>query len=193
MPAPGSLKALLLPPSLNNVQARERKGCRRGTARNFLHSFPLSNTPVFQSLEGPTRKPRHASVFSTHSDTQAVPAFHGIWMFKAFIRHASAFKTHRHAVYHCIKEVQHRFWLPSRTRPVKNCGIFHDFWVFFRFVICRVVPRNATSWVQPLLLEGQRVHPCECFPHRPATNLPHVMVSACFNQSSTKNGVDAIL
>ena len=27
-------------------------------------------------LEGPTRKPRHASVFSTHSDTQAVPAFH---------------------------------------------------------------------------------------------------------------------
>ena len=33
-------------------------------------------------LEGPTRKPRHASVFSTHSDTQAVPAFHCIRMFK---------------------------------------------------------------------------------------------------------------
>ena len=28
------------------------------------------------NLEGPTRKPRHASVFSMHSDTQAVPAFH---------------------------------------------------------------------------------------------------------------------
>ena len=84
-------------------------------------------------------------------------------------------------------------WLSSRTRPVKNFGIFHYFWVFFRFVICRVVPRNANSWVQPLLLEGQRVNPCERFPYRPATNLPHVMVSACFNQSSTKNGVHEIL
>ena len=46
---PGSLKALLLPPLLNNVQTRERKGYRRGTARNFLHSFPLSGTPVVQS------------------------------------------------------------------------------------------------------------------------------------------------
>ena len=36
----------------------------------------------FGLLEGPTRKPRHASVFSTHSDTQAVPAFHCIRMFK---------------------------------------------------------------------------------------------------------------
>ena len=34
------------------------------------------------SLEGPTRKPQHASVFSTHSDTQAVPAFHCIRMLK---------------------------------------------------------------------------------------------------------------
>ena len=34
--------------------------------------------PPLQSLEGPTRKPRHASVFSTHSDTQAVLAFHCI-------------------------------------------------------------------------------------------------------------------
>ena len=40
---------------------------------------------------------------------------------------------------------------------------------------------------------GKGFNPCECFPHRPATNLPHVMVSASFNQSSTKNGVDAIL
>ena len=47
--APGSLKAPLLPPLLNNVQTRERKGYRRGTARNFLHSFPLSSSPVVQS------------------------------------------------------------------------------------------------------------------------------------------------
>ena len=48
-PAPGSLKALLLPPLLNNVQTRERKGYRRGTARNFLYSLPLSGTPVVRS------------------------------------------------------------------------------------------------------------------------------------------------
>ena len=48
-PTPGSLKTPLLPPLLNNVQTRERKGYRRGTARNFLHSFPLSGTPVVQS------------------------------------------------------------------------------------------------------------------------------------------------
>ena len=49
-PTPGSLKALLLPPLLNNVQTRERKGYRRGAARNFLHLFPLSSTPVVQSM-----------------------------------------------------------------------------------------------------------------------------------------------
>ena len=48
-PVPGSLKAPLLPPLFNNVQTRERKGYRRGTARNFLHSFPLSGAPVVQS------------------------------------------------------------------------------------------------------------------------------------------------
>ena len=48
-PAPGSLKAPLLPPLLNNVQTRECKGCKQGTARNFLHSFPLSSAPVVQS------------------------------------------------------------------------------------------------------------------------------------------------
>ena len=37
---------------------------------------------VVRNLEGPTRKPRHATVFNTHSDTQAVPAFHCIRMFK---------------------------------------------------------------------------------------------------------------
>ena len=34
------------------------------------------------SWEGLTRKPRHASVFRTHSDTQAVPTFHCIRMLK---------------------------------------------------------------------------------------------------------------
>ena len=45
-PAPGSLEALLFPPLLQN---KGRKGYERGTARNFLHSFPLSGTPVVQS------------------------------------------------------------------------------------------------------------------------------------------------
>ena len=79
-----------------------------------------------------------------------------------------------------------RFWLSSRTRPVKHFGIFHYFWVFFRFVICRVVPRNANSWVQPLLLEGQKVNLSECFPFWPATNLPHVMVSACLIRAAPR-------
>ena len=35
-----------------------------------------------QKATGTTRKTRHASVLSTHSDTQAVPAFHYIRMFK---------------------------------------------------------------------------------------------------------------
>ena len=60
-------------------------------------------------LQGPTRKPRHASVCNTHSDTQAVPAFDCIRMFKGIFRHASVFKTHRHAVYQCLKEVQKLF------------------------------------------------------------------------------------
>ena len=30
-------------------ETRERKGYKRGTAQNFLHSFPLSGTPVVQS------------------------------------------------------------------------------------------------------------------------------------------------
>ena len=69
-----------------------------------------------QILEGPTRKPQHASVFSTHSDTQAVPAFHSAYeCLQAFFRHASMFKTHRHAIYHCLKEVQ---------KPFRHASIF---------------------------------------------------------------------
>ena len=36
-PAPGSLKTLLFPPLLNNVQTRKRKGYRRGTSSIHLH------------------------------------------------------------------------------------------------------------------------------------------------------------
>ena len=44
--------------------------------------YILLRVTEVRNLEGPTREPRHASVFSTHSDTQAVPAFHCIRMFK---------------------------------------------------------------------------------------------------------------
>ena len=40
-PAPGSLKTLM-------YKTRERKGYKRGTARNFLHSFPLSEQTTKQ-------------------------------------------------------------------------------------------------------------------------------------------------
>ena len=43
---------------------------------------PILSFDMCMLVEGPTCKPRHASVFSTHSDTQAVPAFHCIQMFK---------------------------------------------------------------------------------------------------------------
>ena len=42
------------------------------------------------------RRPR--SVFSTHSDTQAVPAFHCIRMFKGIFFDTRVFKTNRQAV-----------------------------------------------------------------------------------------------
>ena len=54
-------------------------------------------------LEGPTRKPRHASVCSTHSDTQAVPALHCIRMLGGNFS-TCVFKTHPHAVYQCLKK-----------------------------------------------------------------------------------------
>ena len=51
-----------------------------------LHVIVLM-TRAHHNLEGPTRKPRHASVFSTHSDTQAVPAFH------AFLKRTDTLST----------------------------------------------------------------------------------------------------
>ena len=50
-------------------------------------TWPRLDWPL--NLEGPTRKPRHASAFSTHSDTQAVPEFHCEYeCLKAFFWHA---------------------------------------------------------------------------------------------------------
>ena len=63
-----------------------------------------------------TQTPTRWCVLSTHSDTQAVPAIHCIRIcLKAFFRHASVFKTHRHAVYHCLKEVQ---------KPFRHANVF---------------------------------------------------------------------
>ena len=63
-----------------------------------------------QERRADTQTPTRNNVFSTHSDTQAVPAFHCIRLcLKAVFRHARVFKTHRHAVYHCLKEVQNHF------------------------------------------------------------------------------------
>ena len=51
----------------------------------------LGGVGAILTLEGPTRKPRHASVFSTRSDTQAVPAFHCMLMFKGIFFDTLAF------------------------------------------------------------------------------------------------------
>ena len=138
-PAPGSLKALMFPPLLNNAHNKGTQGVRarygaelppfisivrylgrpvilgmdqfetfqeigdfdfslgseRSQKRLFLQLFgpywgavkpklaeKITTWGSRLALDGPTRKPRHASVLSTHSDTQAVPAFHCIRMFK---------------------------------------------------------------------------------------------------------------
>ena len=49
-PAPGSPKGLLFPSLSNTVE-------NKGTARNFLHSFPLSGAPVVQSYCAWTNDP----------------------------------------------------------------------------------------------------------------------------------------
>ena len=58
------------------------------TQKVYVHVVPS----FLRNLEGPTCKPRHASVFSTHSDTQAVPAFHCEYeLFKSILFNALAF------------------------------------------------------------------------------------------------------
>ena len=93
-PALGSLKVLLFPPLLNNVQTRERKGYKRGTARNFLHSFPLSGAPVVQSFCVSTKRACFkgsrtpcdmgisAGCFSAYSWRR--PAYSCVWEFSCF-------------------------------------------------------------------------------------------------------------
>ena len=91
------------------------RSCGTKTHKVFDHRKVEKTTPNFLRnpelrRAGPTHKPRHASVFSTHSDTQAVPAFHCIRLcLKASFRHASVFKKHRHTIHHCLKEVQKTF------------------------------------------------------------------------------------
>ena len=78
----------------------------------LLQSFGplLANSDL--PLEGPTRKPRHASVFSTSTPTRK--QFPHSTVETNVYRHffstrARVLKTHRHAVYHCLKEVQKPF------------------------------------------------------------------------------------
>ena len=59
-----------------------KKKRRQGKTQSRWEGIGLRHIVCGGSLEEPTRKPRHASVLSTHSDTQAVPAFHCIRMFK---------------------------------------------------------------------------------------------------------------
>ena len=64
---------------------------------------------------------RHASIFRTHSDTQAAPAFS---LYTDVSRHffdMPVFKTRRHAVYLCFQEVQvlKRFFSPTKGMKFK--------------------------------------------------------------------------
>ena len=57
-----------------------------------------------------TQTPTRHSVFSTSTPTRKRFPHSTVYKcLKAFFRHASVFKTHRHAVYHCLKEVQKPF------------------------------------------------------------------------------------
>ena len=97
-------------------------------------SWPISNTDI----EGPTRKPRHARVFSMHSDTQPVPEFPCIRMIKGicFDTQANCF-THRHAVYQCLKKPPtfFRHARVSKTRAFRHARV--------RFLNARFRPSKA--------------------------------------------------
>ena len=76
-----------------------------------------------QNLEGPTRKLRHATAFLARKLRHASGSRIPLYTLKAFFRHASAFKTHQHAVYHCLKEVQKPFWHASAFKThVSTCA-----------------------------------------------------------------------
>ena len=83
-------------------------------APKSLKALESSNFSFPQCLEGPTRKPRHATAFLARTPTRKrFPAFHCIRMFKGILSRHARFKTHRLAVYHCLKEVQKPFRHPS--------------------------------------------------------------------------------
>ena len=72
--------------SVKKKRIFRRKGVRHsvneGFGKDLLQERQFSEEVAVLILEGPTCKPRHASVFSMHSDTQAAPSFHCIRMFK---------------------------------------------------------------------------------------------------------------
>ena len=73
-----------------------------------------------------TQTPTRHSVSRTSTPTRKrFPHSTAHECLKALFRHASVFKTHRHAVYHCLKEVQNPFRHTSvfKTRVSANKGL----------------------------------------------------------------------
>ena len=99
------------------VQILDTKTCQAQKGRK--HRFPHELCGKICYCSWPRNKPRHASIFGTHSNTRAVPAFHcRNECLKAFFRHASVFKTHRHAVFQCLKKPPTSF---RHTSVFKTC------------------------------------------------------------------------
>ena len=109
-----------------------------------MNFFPGANRD--KSLEGPRRKPRHASVFSTRSDTQAVPALHCIRMFKGtcstctFSKRAldmSVFKArafaHLRTKVRCESLLFSQGQTPELTQKWAKFMNFFSFWPFLWF------------------------------------------------------------
>ena len=132
-------KAYLCTTKILALRPFKQVSCRSRNGVCFL--FP--NHVRLCPLEGPTRKPRQASVFCTHFDTQAVPEFHCIRMFKGICptcafwnaptrclpmlkeasdisRHASAFKT-RVLTRACPLNKKNARFHPSKLCPQVTC------------------------------------------------------------------------
>ena len=120
-----------------------------------------------------TQTPTHHSVFGTSTPTRKrFPHSTACECLKAFFRHASVFKTHRHAVDHCLKEVQKKHFdaqvcflnacfRPSKAPmvsylcPTKNRAVTESFGKFGKswaetFLYCagscRVTDIRIISW-----------------------------------------------
>ena len=59
---------------------------------------------IVRNLEGPTRKPRHTGVLARTPTRKRFLHSAVYERFKAFFRHARVVKTHRHAVYQCLRK-----------------------------------------------------------------------------------------